>query len=188
VTRPPDTLSREVVFRGRKVTLEVHRIRDASGREATREVVRHGGSVAVLAEPEPGVVLLERVWRYPMGETLLEIPAGTLEEGEDPAACAVRELAEETGYRAERVRPLLTVATSPGFLTERITIFRAEDVRPGPAAPEAGEQIETVLVPVEEALRMVADGRIADGKTVCALLFAYGRWRAEWETGGKEEG
>jgi len=184
--RPPEVLKRDTIFNGRKVRLEVHHVRDADGRETTREVVRHGGSVAVLAEPAPGKVLLERVWRYSVGESLLEIPAGTLEEGEDPAECAIRELAEETGYRAGRVEPLLTLYTSPGFLTERITIYLATDLEPGTPDREVGEQIENVLLPVEEALAMVADGRIEDGKTVCGLLYWYAYRRragAAWKEG-----
>jgi len=171
MTRPPDILKRETLFDGKKVRLEVHHIRDSGGRETTREVIRHGGSVAVIAEPEPGKLLLERIWRYAVGGDLLEIPAGTLEEGEDPAACAVRELAEETGYRAGGVEPLITLYTSPGFLTERITVFVARDVEPGEPAREPGEEIENVLVPVDEALAMIADGRIEDGKTVCGILY-----------------
>ena len=180
MARRPDILKRETLFTGRKVRLEVHHVRDADGRETTREVVRHGGSVAVVAEPEPGKVLLEKVWRYVVEGSLLEIPAGTLEEGEDPAACAVRELAEETGYRAGRIQPLITIYTSPGVLSERITIFLASDLEPGEPAREAGEQIENVLLPVEEALAMIADGRIDDGKTVCGLLYwsAYRRGSA----------
>jgi len=174
MVQPPEILKRDAIFSGRKVRLEVHHIRDAAGRETTREVILHNGSVAILAEPEPGVVLLERVWRYAVDDDLLEIPAGTLEEGEDPAACAVRELAEETGYRAGRVEPLLTIRTSPGFLSEQITIFRATDLVPGEPAREAGEEIDNVLVPVQEALAMIADGRIDDAKTICGLLVAYG--------------
>jgi len=172
--RSPDILNRETIFTGSKVALEVHRIRAADGREATREVVRHRGSVAILAEPAPGMLLLEKVWRYPVGDDLLELPAGTLEEGEEPAACAIRELAEETGYRAARVERLLTVYTSPGFLDEQITLYLATDVTPGEPAREAGEVIENVLLPVEEALAMIADGRIRDGKTVCGILY----WQA----------
>jgi len=174
MTRPPDILNRDTVFSGRKIALEIHRVRDADGRETTREVVRHRGSVAILAEPAPGMILLENVWRYAVEGSLLELPAGTLEEGEDPAACAIRELAEETGYRAAGVEPLLTVYTSPGFLDERITIYLATGLEPGEPAREAGEEIETVLVPVDEALAMIADGRIRDGKTVCGILY----WQA----------
>jgi len=183
MARRPDILKRETLFAGRKVCLQVHRVRDSGGRETTREVVLHGGSVAVVAEPEPGKILLERVWRYAVEGSLLEIPAGTLEAGEDPADCAVRELAEETGYRAGRVEPMLTIYTSPGFLTERITIYLATDLEPGQPAREAGEEIENLLVPVDEALAMIADGRIDDGKTVCGLLYRYGRTPP---AGGKE--
>jgi len=175
MVRRPHILKRETLFTGRKVRLEVHHVRDSGGRETTREVVRHGGSVAIVAEPVPGTVLLERIWRYAVAGRLLEIPAGTLEAGETGAACAVRELAEETGYRAGAVEPLITIYTSPGFLTERITIFAATDLAPGEPAREPGEQIENVLVPVDEALAMIADGRIDDAKTVCGLLLAYGR-------------
>lgn len=185
MVQPPDILKRDAIFSGRKVSLEVHHVRDADGRETTREVVLHNGSVAILAEPEPGTVLLERVWRYPVGQSLLEIPAGTLEEGEDPANCAVRELAEETGYRAGHVEPLLAIHTSPGLLNERLTIFRATDLRPGEPNREPGETIENVLVPVDEALAMIADGRIEDAKTICGLLYGYAFGQTR-EPAGKE--
>jgi len=184
MARSPEILDRRVIFSGRKLTLEVHRIRDASGRETTREVVRHPGSVAILAFPEPGVVLLERIWRYTAGRTLLEIPAGTLDPGETGAACAARELAEETGYRAGRLEPLLTVHTSPGILTEQLTLFLASDLAEGEPEREAGEQIENVLLAFDEATAMVRDGRITDGKTVLAILY----WNArehEAPGGGK---
>ena len=172
----PEILKRERIFDGRKVGLEVHHIRDRHGRETTREVIRHGGSVAILAFPEPGVLLLERVWRYAVEAATLEIPAGTLEPGEDPADCAARELAEETGYRAARLEPLLTVHPSPGVLSERLTVFLATDLESGAPDREAGEEIENVLVPVDEAFEMIRDGRITDGKTVAALLF-WARFR-----------
>jgi ADP-ribose pyrophosphatase len=171
MTAQPEVLSRDRVFDGRKVSLEVHRIRDTAGREAEREVVLHGGSVAVLAFPEPGKVLLERNWRYPIAAEVLELPAGTLEAGEDPAACAARELAEETGYRAGRVDPLLTIHPSPGILLERLTIFFAHDVEPGEPDREPGEQIENRVVRLEEAFEMIRDGRITDAKTVAGLLY-----------------
>ncbi len=166
----PDILSRRRVFEGRKIAVEVHRVRDADGREAEREVVVHGGSVAILAFPEPDVVLLERNWRYAMGREMIELPAGTRDEGEESAACAVRELQEETGYRAAEVEPLAVIHPSPGFLTERLEIVLARDVRPGEPAREAGEAIENRLVPFEEALAMVDAGRITDAKTIVGLL------------------
>ncbi|HUU93950.1 MAG TPA: NUDIX hydrolase [Phycisphaerae bacterium] len=185
MTRKPDILDREEIFSGRKVALEVHHIRDAGGRETTREVVRHPGSVAILAFPEPGVLLLESIWRYAAERTLLEIPAGTLDPDEKGAACAARELAEETGYRAGSLEPLITIHTSPGILTEQLTLFLATDLEEGEPRREAGEQIENVLVPFDEAMAMVADGRITDGKTVLAILF----WNArEHEAPGAGKG
>jgi ADP-ribose pyrophosphatase len=171
MSRERQVLKLERLFDGRKVALEVHHIRDAAGRETTREVIVHPGSVALLAFPEPGRVLLERIWRYAVGRTMLEIPAGTLEPGEDPAACAVRELAEETGYRAGRVTPVLTLHPSPGILSEEMTVYLAEDLTPGDPAREPGEEIENVLMPADEALAMIGDGRITDAKTVAALLW-----------------
>jgi ADP-ribose pyrophosphatase len=170
--RQPETLKRDVIYRGRKVALEVHHIRGVDGRESVREVVRHPGSVVILAVPEAGRILLERVWRYAVGGVMLELPAGTLEPGEDPAACAARELAEETGYRAGRLEPILRLHPSPGILSEQMTIFRAFDLVKGEPALEPGEEIETVLVPVAEVLSMIADGRITDSKTVAGVLYA----------------
>jgi ADP-ribose pyrophosphatase len=167
----PEVLSRETVFAGRKVALEVHRIRAADGREMVREVVRHRGSVAILAFPEPGKVLMERVRRYAVGQELFEIPAGTLEEGEDPAECAARELQEETGYRAGRLEPVLVLHPSPGIASERMTIYLASDLRPGRAHLESGEELAVFLVPIDEVLAMIRDGRITDAKTVAAVLY-----------------
>jgi ADP-ribose pyrophosphatase len=169
--RHPEIMRRESIFEGLKVALEVHHIRAPDGREAVREVVRHRGSVAILAFPEPGKVLLERIWRYPVGAEMYEIPAGTLEEGEDPALCAARELAEETGYTAGRLEPVLTVHPSPGILTELMTIYLASDLRPGRPAREPAEEIETALVPVDEALGLIRAGRVRDAKTVAAILY-----------------
>jgi len=167
----PEILSRRRIFDGRKVSLEVHHVRDAGGRESIREVICHGGSVGILAFPEPGRVLLERIWRYAVEGEMLEIPAGTLEPGEDPLACAARELAEETGYRAARLEPLLAIHPSPGILSERLMIYLASGLEAGPPHREAGEQIENVILPVDDALAMIRDGRLTDAKTVAAMLY-----------------
>ncbi len=180
----PQVLKQEQIFAGRKVALEVHHIRAADGRETTREIVRHRGSVAVLAFPEPQEVLLVRVWRYAVGREVLELPAGTLEEGEAPAACALRELAEETGYRAARLEPLTALYPSPGVLSERLQVYLAEGLEPGEPNREAGEQIQNVLVPFDQAMEMIRDGRMSDAKTVAALLY----WAAFRGAGGRGGG
>lgn len=174
--RCPRLIDRKVVYEGRKLRLEVHRIEAPDGRRAVREVVRHGGSVAVLAfrhgENGEREVLFERNYRYTVGRYLVEIPAGTLDRSaESPEACARRELEEETGFRAEKLESLFSVLPSPGFLDERLTVFAAEDVTAGGAAPEAGELIEVVWVPWAEALRMVRENEVEDGKTIAAILY-----------------
>jgi len=174
--RRPREIDRKVVYDGHKVRLEVHRIEAPDGRQATREVVRHGGSVAVLAFGRGADggrdVLLERNYRYTVDRYLVEIPAGTLDRGEEsPEACARRELEEETGFRAAKLEELFTVLPSPGFLDERLTVFAAEDVTSGEAAPEAGELIEVLWIPWPEALRMVRENEIEDGKTIAAILY-----------------
>jgi ADP-ribose pyrophosphatase len=162
----PDS-SREA-FRGTLIRVDVERW---PGGE--REVVHHPGACAVVAVTETGEVLLVKQFREAARETLLEIPAGIYDvEGEDPAGCAVRELLEETGYRAADLEPLATIYTSPGFADERIDLFLAR-------AEEAGgtgeEGVEVVRMPFAEALAAVRDGRIKDAKTVCGILMAQDR-------------
>lgn len=168
----PETLKTDVVYAGRKIAVEVNQIRGTDGRPAVREVVRHRGAVVILALPEPGRVLLERIWRYAVDREMIELPAGTLEVGEAPAVCAARELAEETGYRAARLEPILKLHPSPGILSEEMTVYRAYDLTKGSPACEPGEEIETLLVPVDEVLKRIAAGEITDAKTVATMLFA----------------
>ncbi len=172
----PKELSRRVIFSGHKVQLELHEIEDPSGRRSTREIVRHNGSVAILAlrrrSDGSREVLLERNYRYAFGRWCIEIPAGTLDHpGESPEDCARRELIEETGFCAREMRHLLTIMPSPGFLTERLTIFLAEEPAPGRAALEPGELIEIVWTPWAEVLRMIRAGEIEDAKTIAAVLY-----------------
>jgi ADP-ribose pyrophosphatase len=142
----------------------------AGGRRVVRDVLLHPGAVAVLAV-ENGRVLLERQYRVPVGGWIYEIPAGTIEPGEEPAETARRELREETGYEAEKLTHLMTIYPSPGVSTERIHIYLAEGLRMVGASPEPDEVIETLWVPLEEAVEMVRRGEIADAKTVAALLY-----------------
>jgi len=174
--REPRCVGTDVVFDGRKVRLEVHQVEAPGGRRTTREIVRHPGSVAVLAFRRGAdggrEVLLERNWRYTVGRYVTEIPAGTLDRaGEPPIECARRELAEETGFVARDLAELVAIMPSPGLLTERLTVFVAEDVEQGQASPEPGELIDTLWVPWAEALRRVREKSIEDAKTVVAILY-----------------
>jgi ADP-ribose pyrophosphatase len=142
----------------------------ANGREFVRDTVQHPGSVVILPLLDDGRVCLLRNYRLAVGTTLIELPAGTLDRDEAPAATAARELTEETGYTAARLEPLTELLMSPGILHERMHVFVATGLSPGEPQLEAGEEIEPVLVAWDEALAMVDDGRIEDAKTVAALL------------------
>jgi len=174
--KEPKELSRRVIFSGHKINLELHEIEDPTGRRSTREIVRHNGSVAILAlrRRTDGTreILLERNYRYAFGRWCIEIPAGTLDQpGESPEDCARRELIEETGFRALEMSKLFTITPAPGVLTERLTIFLTEGPEPAVAALEPGELIEIVWTPWAEVLRMIRTGEIEDAKTIAAVLY-----------------
>ncbi len=172
-----ELMEKQVVFEGKKVRVELHHLRDEqSGRQTTREVCVHNGAVVILPLLGDERVLLITNRRYPIGQTLIELPAGTLEKSEDPLDCAGRELLEETGYSAGRVGPLGSFYTSPGILSEKIHAFVAYDLEKKRQALEEGEEIELLPVKLELAIEMIQDGRIADGKTIAALLM-YDRFR-----------
>lgn len=155
-------------------------MRFPDGSEGELELVRHVGAAAVVplyrrgereGGAEPAVALL-RQYRYAAGGEIWEIPAGKLEGEEPPEACARRELEEEAGLRAAELRSLTTIWTTPGFTDERIHLFLALGLEAGETAHEASEFIDRSIVPVSRTLEMVRTGRIADAKTICALLWA----------------
>jgi ADP-ribose diphosphatase len=163
-------VARRPIHRARKYRCLEERVRFEDGREASREVIRHTGASVVLAELPDGRLVLEEVFRHAAGGWMVEAPAGTLEPGEDPAACAARELEEETGWRAARVRLLGSWYPSPGILDETMFLFHATGLERGATAPEEDEFVEPLLVTRAEAAEMVRSGRIRDGKTLLALF------------------
>jgi ADP-ribose pyrophosphatase len=163
-------MARQVVFRGRKIQVAVETVTLPDGHIVQRDVVLHPGAVAILPLVDPGRVCLLRNRRPIVGETLLEIPAGTLEPNEAPEDAAVRELAEETGYRAARWRRLTAFFSSPGVLSERTHLFLAEDLTPGEMRPERDEDLEPQVIAWPQALAWARDGTIRDAKTLVALL------------------
>lgn len=167
-----NTRNRAMLFTGLVVNIEQLEVEIGHKGWHRFQVVRHPGGVGVVPLHEDGTVTLIRQLRPSVGATLLEIPAGRLDPGEEPVACGARELTEETGLAAACLEPLGTILTSPGVFDERIHLFRATGLSQGEAMPEQYEEIETVRLPLAEAVAMATDGRICDGKTIIALLRA----------------
>ncbi len=146
-----------------------------NGREMTRDVIRHNGSVVILAVDDSKskrdpLIVMERQYRHAAREYLLEVPAGKMEEGEDALAGAKRELLEETGYKAARWRKMVRYFASPGFLGEFLQIFLAEGLTLGEAQPEYDEQLEIELIPLSHLLKMIDEGKVHDGKTLISVM------------------
>jgi ADP-ribose pyrophosphatase len=169
--------SRRLIYRGVKIDLALQQVVRTDGTTAEREIVIHRGAVALLPMVDDHHVCLIQNQRFAVGKTLIEVPAGTIDEGETPAQTAERELVEETGYRAGRIRQIREWYVSPGFLTERMYLFLCDDLKPGPPRHEPDEKLEPMVVPWEQALAMVDDGRIEDAKTLLALTI-WARMRA----------
>lgn len=182
IAAPPaakaQVLSSVIVYEGSLFRVRHDKLIEPGGKHSERDVIRHNGSVVILAldssksKKDPWVVI-ERQYRHAANQYLWEVPAGKLDEGEDALAGAQRELEEETGYRAKKWRPLVEYYASPGFLGESMMVFIAEGLIPGDAHPEEDEQIEFRLVKLSDVLRMIDKGAIKDGKTLTsALLYA----------------
>ena len=152
-----------------------------NGRELTRDVIRHNGSVVILAVDDAKskrdpMIVMERQYRHAAREFLLEVPAGKMEEGEDALAAAKRELLEETGFKAKRWRKVTRYFASPGFLGEFMQVFLAQGLTLGEAQPEYDEQIEIQMMPLSRLLKMIDEGKIEDGKTLISVML-YARLR-----------
>lgn len=162
------TVRQNVIYRGKIVTLRCDDALLPDGSPCKREVVEHPGGACVLYVRE-GKVLLVRQFRYPYMEETLEIPAGKLNAGEDPAVTAARELEEETGWVPASVEHLFTIYPTPGYSAEKIYIYAASGVREGTAHPDEDEFITAAFYPLEEVARMIASGQIRDAKTIIAV-------------------
>jgi len=162
------TISTEQIFTGKVISLQVDTVELPDGSTATREIVKHPGAVAVLAVQNDRLLLVDQ-FRQAMGRCELEIPAGKLERGEEPMEAAARELEEETGYHCENMTHLQSFYTAPGFSDEIIHLYLAEDLTSGEMSPDEDEFLEVYEVSFEEAQQYIAEGRIADAKTMMAF-------------------
>jgi ADP-ribose pyrophosphatase len=176
-----EVISSEVVYLGPLFRVTKDTLLEPSGKQHVRDVVRHNGSVVILAldssksKKDPYIVM-ERQYRHAAGQFLWELPAGKLDPNEDPLVGAKRELEEETGYRAKKWKPFVEYYASPGFLGESMKVFLAEGLIPGDAHPEEDESIELRLVKLSEVLKIIQKGGILDGKTLTSvLLYAHSR-------------
>lgn len=176
MTRIRQTGSRDI-YHGRVFDVTVERFvdDDAGERVYEIEVVHHSGGAAVLPIDANGDAVLIRQWRYALGRTLLEIPAGRIEDGDEPGATAIRELEEEAGLTAGHLEALGSILVAPGYTTERIYLYLATDLSPVASTPDDDERIEVVRVPFDEAVRLIDAGEIDDAKTTVALLKAAAR-------------
>jgi len=169
-------VSTERLYTGRIVNLDLDTVRFPNGSTGRLEMIRHPGASAVvpLLDPLEGAdprVLLIRQFRHAADDFIWEIPAGRLDPGESPEACAARELEEETGMRAARLDRLTTIYTTPGFTDERIHLFLATGLEAGTEARESDEFMEVEARRWSEVMELVRSGRVMDGKTLVSLMF-----------------
>jgi len=169
---PEIEIGREDVFHGKILTAHVDTVQLVNGKTAFREVVDHNGGVGIVPVDEEGNVYLVRQFRYPIGESILEIPAGKLEKGEDPFSCAVRELSEETGFTAEHYVDLGSFYPSPGFCREKLYLYLATGLKAGKLHLDEDEFLDVVKLPFVEAVELALSPDMKDAKTVMGILRA----------------
>jgi ADP-ribose pyrophosphatase len=164
--------SSETEFRGRLINVRRDRVRTSDGRTRDVEVVEHPGAVLIVPIDDQSRVWFVRQYRHAVGERLLELPAGTLAPGEAPEACAARECREEIGMSPGRLIPIGGLFLAPGYSSEYIHLFLAQDLRPDPLAPDEDEALEMELIPLEEVTQWVSRGDLRDSKSIAAIFLA----------------
>ena len=174
---PREQTESQSIFRGAVFEVVRDRLREENGFEIVREIVRHSGGAGCLPLFDDGRIALVKQYRHPARRELLEIPAGKIESGETPLACATRELEQEIGFRAGRIEALAEFYSTPGFCEERLYVYLATDLQPVEQNLDHDEFVEVVYLPFTEAVIMAERGEFEDSKTIIALLLAARRFR-----------
>lgn len=169
------TMKSERIYEGKILSVRIDTVELPDKKYSKREIVEHPGAVAIVPITEDKEIYLVKQFRKATETELLEIPAGKLEINEQPVECAIRELKEETGLNVENMECIIDYYSSPGFTNEKIHIFMASGVTIGEAEPEEDEYIDVVKVKIDEAMNMINDGIIKDGKTIIGIFMAYDR-------------
>jgi ADP-ribose diphosphatase len=177
---PFELLKSEILMKGRAFAIRRDHVMMPDGHETKLDIIEHSGSVVIIPMDENGNVLLVRQYRHATGGDLLELPAGTLEEDEDPEVCAAREIREETGMAAGKLTKLGEFYLAPGYSTEFMVVFLATDLSSSPLEADDDEFLSVESVPIREAIRMAERGEIPDAKSLAALFLAKSsleKWR-----------
>jgi ADP-ribose pyrophosphatase len=169
---PFELLKSEDLFKGRAFSIRRDTLKTPDGRETRLDIVEHHGSVVLLPLDENGNLLFVRQYRHAAAQDLLELPAGTLKEGEPPQECAAREIREETGFAAGRLERLGQFYLAPGYSTESMVVFLATELRPDPLQADEDEFLQVERIPAARALALAERGELPDAKSLAALLLA----------------
>jgi ADP-ribose pyrophosphatase len=169
---PFELLKSEVLMKGRAFAIRRDHLKTPDGGETKLEIIEHGGSVVIIPVDENGNVLLVRQYRHAAGKELLELPAGTLDEDEQPEVCAAREIREETGMAAGVLTRLGEFYLAPGYSDEFMVVYLAMELSPAPLQADADEFLSLEILPLAEAIKMAESGAIPDAKSLAALFLA----------------
>ena len=172
---PFELLKSETLLKGRAFAIRRDLMKTPDGRETKFDIIEHGGSVVLVPLDENGNLLFVRQYRHAAGADLLELPAGTMNEGEPPEICAAREIREETGFAADKLEKLGDFYLAPGYSTEFMTVFLATELTHDPLEADADEFLSVERIPVAEALKLAERGEMPDAKSLAALLLARPR-------------
>jgi ADP-ribose pyrophosphatase len=163
------------IYKGKVLNLRLDQIKCSDGRSHNKEIIEYPYSVAIIAFTAPDQIILEKQYRHTVKDVIYEIPAGKIDPGETPLQAARRELKEETGYSAGKLKLLFSGFTAPGISTEYMYFFRADDLRQGQTRLEADEQIEVEIVSLKKAKNMIRKGAIKDNKTALGIMLVERR-------------